>query len=105
MRIATGMRFCGASRRNPDSISGIGTGDSPVCCELCCKTFTHSRACRTLTTCGTRSENSELMKKHILSLLGIFVALAFIASCQQEGTTGNTIYETTAPVDGSPGYM
>ena len=27
------------------------------------------------------------MKKYILSLLGIFVAMAFIASCQQEGTT------------------
>jgi hypothetical protein len=26
--------FCCASRRNPDSISGIGTGDSPVCCEF-----------------------------------------------------------------------
>jgi len=27
------------------------------------------------------------MKKYILSLLGIFAAMAFIASCQQEGTT------------------
>lgn len=27
------------------------------------------------------------MKKYILSLLGIFVVMAFVASCQQQGTT------------------
>jgi len=53
-----------------------------------------------LTFCGTRSENSEPMKKYILSLLGIFVAMAFIASCQQEGTT-----DTTEPANGSSAYM
>jgi uncharacterized lipoprotein YajG len=40
------------------------------------------------------------MKKYILSLLGIFVAMAFIASCQQEGTT-----VTEEPENASPGYM
>jgi len=35
-----------------------------------------------------------------LSLLGLFVAMAFIASCQQEGTT-----VTEEPISGSPGYM
>jgi uncharacterized lipoprotein YajG len=40
------------------------------------------------------------MKKYILSLLGIFVAMAFIASCQQEGTT-----VTEEPVSASTGYM
>jgi uncharacterized lipoprotein YajG len=37
---------------------------------------------------------------YILSLLGIFVAMAFIASCQQEGTT-----VTEEPTDGPPAYM
>jgi len=40
------------------------------------------------------------MKKYILSLLSIFVAMAFIASCQQEGTT-----VTEEPPNASPGYM
>ena len=40
------------------------------------------------------------MKKYILSLQGIFVATAFIASCQQEGTT-----DTTEPANGSSAYM
>src|SRR6476620_8772102 len=40
------------------------------------------------------------MKKYILSLLGIFVAMAFIASCQQEGTT-----VTEEPANGPPAYM
>jgi uncharacterized lipoprotein YajG len=53
-----------------------------------------------LTFCGTRSENSEPMKKYILSLLGIFVAMAFIASCQQEGTT-----VTEEPDNAPPAYM
>src|SRR4029450_7282871 len=56
--------------------------------------------CGSLTFCGTRSENSEPMKKYILSLLGIFVAMAFIASCQQEGTT-----VTEEPANGPPAYM
>jgi uncharacterized lipoprotein YajG len=41
------------------------------------------------------------MKKYILSLLGIFVAMAFIASCQQEGTT---VKEEPAG-NASAGYM
>jgi hypothetical protein len=53
-----------------------------------------------LTFCGTRTENSEPMKKYILSALGIFVAMAFIASCQQEGTT-----VTEEPANGPPAYM
>ena len=40
------------------------------------------------------------MKKHILCLLCSFVALAFIASCQQEGTT-----DVIEPANDSPGYM
>jgi uncharacterized lipoprotein YajG len=40
-----------------------------------------------LTFCRTRSENLKPMKKYILSLLSIFVSMAFLASCQQEGTT------------------
>jgi hypothetical protein len=47
----------------------------------------------------TDAKNSEPVKKYILSLLGIFVAMTFIASCQQEGTTvteepsnGPTVY-------------
>jgi len=55
---------------------------------------------RGLTFCGTRSEISEPMKKYILSLLGIFVAMAFIASCQQEGTT-----VTEEPASGPTAYM
>jgi hypothetical protein len=43
---------------------------------------------------------TEPMKKYILSLLGIFVAMAFIASCQQEGTT-----VTEEPDNASPAYM
>ena len=42
---------------------------------------------RSLTLCGTRSENSEPMKKYLLCLLVTFVSMAFIAACQQEGTT------------------
>ena len=53
-----------------------------------------------LTFCSTRSENLKPMKKYILSLLGILVAMAFIASCQQEGTT-----VTEEPDSGSPAYM
>ena len=53
-----------------------------------------------LTFCSTRSENFKPMKKYILSLLGILVAMAFIASCQQEGTT-----VTEEPDSGSPAYM
>jgi uncharacterized lipoprotein YajG len=40
------------------------------------------------------------MKKYILSLLGIFVVTAFIASCQQQGTT-----VTEEPDNASAGYM
>jgi uncharacterized lipoprotein YajG len=40
------------------------------------------------------------MKKYTLSLLGIFVAMAFLASCQQEGTT-----DTTEPATGTTAYM
>jgi uncharacterized lipoprotein YajG len=40
------------------------------------------------------------MKKYVLSLLGIFIAVAFIASCQQEGTT-----VTEEPDIASHGYM
>jgi len=40
------------------------------------------------------------MKKYILSVLGIFVAMAFIASCQQEGTT-----VTEEPASGPHSYM
>jgi len=40
------------------------------------------------------------MKKYILSLLGIFVAMAFIASCQQEGTI-----VTEEPTNGPTTYM
>jgi len=40
------------------------------------------------------------MKKYILFLLSIFVAMAFMPSCQQEGTT-----VTEEPVNASPGYM
>jgi len=35
-----------------------------------------------------------------LPLLGIFVAMAFLASCQQEGTT-----DTTEPATGTTTYM
>ena len=57
-------------------------------------------SCGSLTFRGTRPENSEPMKKYILSLLGIFVAMAFIASCQQEGTT-----VTEEPDSGPHAYM
>ena len=57
-------------------------------------------ACGSLTFCATRSENSQPMKKYILSLLGIFVAMAFIASCREEGTT-----VTEEPVRGPTTYM
>jgi len=40
------------------------------------------------------------MKKYILFLLGIFIAMAFIASCQQEGTT-----VTEEPAKGPTTYM
>jgi hypothetical protein len=40
------------------------------------------------------------MKKYMLALLGIFVAMAFIASCQQGGTT-----DTTEPDNALPAYM
>jgi hypothetical protein len=40
------------------------------------------------------------MKKYILSLLGIFIAMAFIASCQQQGTT-----VTEEPDNPPPVYM
>ena len=53
-----------------------------------------------LTFCGTQTKNSQPMKKYILSLLGIFVAMAFIASCQQEGTT-----VTEEPAHGTTTYM
>ena len=42
----------------------------------------------------------EPMKKYMLSLLGIIVAMAFIASCQQEGTT-----VTEEPAKGPTAYM
>ena len=88
-----------------DSISGSGTGDSPVCGEFIVVILSPLSeiavdACGSLTFPGTRAENSELMKKYILSLLGIFVAMAFIASCQQEGTT-----VTEEPDNASPAYM
>jgi hypothetical protein len=57
------------------------------------------------TFCGNRSENSHRMKKYMLCLIGSFVAMAFIASCQQQGTTGNVIYESTGPGTDSPAYM
>ncbi len=75
-----------------------------VCRAL--KRFPPERICafarfkRSLTFCGARPENSEPMKKYILSLLGIFVAMAFLASCQQEGTT-----VTEEPASGSAAYM
>jgi hypothetical protein len=53
-----------------------------------------------LTFCSTRSENSEPMKKYILSALAICVAMASIASCQQEATT-----VTEEPANGPPAYM
>jgi uncharacterized lipoprotein YajG len=40
------------------------------------------------------------MKKYILSLFGIFVAMAFVASCQHEGTT-----LTEEPDSAAPAYM
>ena len=46
------------------------------------------------------SENSRPMKKYILFLPGIFVAMAFIASCQQQGTT-----VTEEPDSASHAYM
>jgi hypothetical protein len=39
-------------------------------------------------------------KKYMLALLGIFVPMAFIVSCQQEGTT-----VTEESANGSPAYM
>jgi len=37
------------------------------------------------------------MKKHILCLLGAIVAIAFIASCQQEGTKATTTAPAASP--------
>jgi hypothetical protein len=55
---------------------------------------------KSLTFCDTSSENPNPMKRCILPLLGIFVAMAFLASCQQEGTT-----DTTEPATGTTTYM
>ena len=55
---------------------------------------------QSLTFCDASSEKPEPMKRYTLSLLGIFVAMAFLASCQQEGTT-----DTTEPATGTTTYV
>jgi uncharacterized lipoprotein YajG len=47
-----------------------------------------------------RYRETNSIKKRIMSLLGIFIAMAFIASCQQEGTT-----VTEEPYNAPPTYM
>jgi hypothetical protein len=61
-----------------------------------------SKSKQSLTFCGTRPENQEPMKKYILCLLGAVVAMAFIASCQQQGTTATTTAPAAAKASPTP---